>query len=72
MDDVQREEQVTLHRKFWALFSLHQYFLEEGDVCVFELKQGEAFASFVFHIFRVVAILSADRSNSHYDVRKLV
>lgn len=64
--------EMTLHRKFWALFSL-QHFLEEGNVCVFELTQGETLA-IVVHIFRVVAISAVNKSDSvraHYDVRKI-
>jgi hypothetical protein len=43
-------------------------------VCKFELKEDVARA-IVVHIFRVVAISTADKSNSggaHYDVHKIV
>jgi hypothetical protein len=49
--------------------------LEWGrHVCKFELKEDVARA-IVVHIFRVVAISTADKSNSggaHYDVHKIV
>lgn len=58
-----KRNNVTLHRKHWAQFSLH-HFLEDGNVCVFEIKEDDALA-LVVHIFRVLPISIADKISVH-------
>ena len=48
------EPVIAIHRRDWRVFSVH-HFLEEGDVCVFELTDPECFTILV-RIFRVVDI----------------
>ncbi|KAG0595120.1 hypothetical protein M758_UG141200 [Ceratodon purpureus] len=66
-----KHNQVTLHRKHWAQFSLH-HFLEDGDVCVFDLKEEDALA-IVVHIFRVLPISMCDKNSvhAHYKMREI-
>jgi len=45
---------MAFHRRDWCLFAIH-HFLEEGDVCVFELTDPECFTILV-RIFRVVDV----------------
>lgn len=61
---------VAFHRKFWGLFSL-EHFLEEGDVCLLQLKSKDALTMSV-RIFRVVQLPKVDGKASvrdHYDMR---
>ncbi|KAG0564402.1 hypothetical protein M758_8G104500 [Ceratodon purpureus] len=62
--------QVGLIRKGWGLFAL-EHFLEEGDVCVFELSDREA-RHILVHIFRVVQIEEVDgySFDDHYELHK--
>ncbi|KAG0576535.1 hypothetical protein KC19_5G087700 [Ceratodon purpureus] len=64
--------QFALHRTYWALFSLH-HLLEEGDVCVFALKEIEPVRSVLVHIFRVVPVTSTDSTSvhSHYKTHEI-
>lgn len=63
-----RRNEITLHRKFWAPFSVH-HLLEDGDVCVFEKSEPLAIR---VHIFRVVPISTDNISvHAHYDMREL-
>ena len=63
---------ITIHRRDWCVFSVH-HFLEEGDVCVFELTDPECFTILV-RIFRVVDIpkLPGQRYTveDHYNIQE--
>ena len=63
---------MAFHRRDWCLFAIH-HFLEEGDVCVFELTDPECFTILV-RIFRVMDIpkLPGQRYTveDHYDIHE--
>lgn len=62
----------VLNRKHWGIFALH-HLLEEGDVCVFELKEELSIRTVLVHIFRVLPVAMAGVSSihAHYETHEV-